>query len=592
MDESKQNPDELLKLIHKEEQQEKEPSKVFFGYTAVLDKTRAMLKAVHAVSDFAPNLNVHTSPDTVSGVPAYRAKKAKRKNGIIFSAADILKCITILIVSSLIGTAFRNLGFDEANIITVYVLGVLVASVITTHQVYSLISSIVSVLVFNFLFTEPKFTLQAYEQGYPVTFIIMFLAAFLTGSLAARLKNHAEQSAQAAYRTKVLFDTNQLLQQASSRDDIISATANQLIKLLGKDIVFYPAENEKLTQPHIFSATEKIWNEHYISDTEKAVAQWVLKNNKHAGATTQTFSNAKCLYIAVRVNNNIYGVVGIVMSGQPPDTFENSILLSILGECALTLENEKNAKEKEEAAVLAKNEQLRANLLRSISHDLRTPLTAISGNADVLLSDGEDLSAKKREGLLRDIRSDAMWLNATVENLLAITRLENGEVRLSTTTELLDDIVEEALRHVSPDSEFHDIEVESSRDLLLVDVDARLMVQVVVNLLNNAVAYTQVGSRIRIMSHADADVAVVRVEDNGPGIAEGDRSRVFESFYTASHALADSKRSVGLGLALCKSIVEAHGGSIGVDAVEPHGCAFWFTLPLHRMENGDIDHAD
>ena len=280
MDESKQNPDELLKLIHKEEQQEKEPSKVFFGYTAVLDKTRAMLKAVHAVSDFAPNLNVHTSPDTVSGVPAYRAKKAKRKNGIIFSAADILKCITILIVSSLIGTAFRNLGFDEANIITVYVLGVLVASVITTHQVYSLISSIVSVLVFNFLFTEPKFTLQAYEQGYPVTFIIMFLAAFLTGSLAARLKNHAEQSAQAAYRTKVLFDTNQLLQQASSRDDIISATANQLIKLLGKDIVFYPAENEKLTQPHIFSATEKIWNEHYISDTEKAVAQWVLKQQQ------------------------------------------------------------------------------------------------------------------------------------------------------------------------------------------------------------------------------------------------------------------------------------------------------------------------
>ena len=223
---------------------------------------------------------------------------------------------------------------------------------------------------------------------------------------------------------------------------------------------------------------------------------------------------------------------------------------------------------------------------------MRTPLTAISGNADVLLSDGEDLSAKKREGLLRDIRSDAMWLNATVENLLAITRLENGEVRLSTTTELLDDIVEEALRHVSPDSEFHDIEVESSRDLLLVDVDARLMVQVVVNLLNNAVAYTQVGSRIRIMSHADANMAVVRVEDNGPGIAAGDRSRVFESFYTASHALADSKRSVGLGLALCKSIVEAHGGSIGVDAVEPHGCAFWFTLPLHRMENGDIDHAD
>lgn len=193
---------------------------------------------------------------------------------------------------------------------------------------------------------------------------------------------------------------------------------------------------------------------------------------------------------------------------------------------------------------------------------------------------------------MRDIRSDAMWFNATAENLLAITRLESGEAHLSTTTELLDDIVEKALRHINPDSEFHDIEVESSRDLLLADVDAHLKVQVVVNLLNNAVAHTQTGSHVRISLCADADMAAVCVEDNGPGIAEGDRLRVFESFCTASHALMDSKWSAGLGLALCKSIVGAHGGSIGVDAAEPYGCTFWFMLPLHHMENGDIDHAD
>ena len=150
----------------------------------------------------APNLDVHIIPDTVTYAAVYRLRKAKKRNHIIFSAADILKCIVILLASSLIGTIFENLGFAESNIITVFVLGVLVTSVITKHQIYSLISSIVSVLVFNFLFTEPKFTLQAYDQGYPVTFLIMFLAAFLTGSLAIRLKNQAKQSARAAYRTK------------------------------------------------------------------------------------------------------------------------------------------------------------------------------------------------------------------------------------------------------------------------------------------------------------------------------------------------------------------------------------------------------
>ena len=148
---------------------------------------------------------------------------------------------------------FQKFGFDEANIITVFVLGVLVTAVITKHQIYSLISSIVSVLVFNFLFTEPQFTLQAYDQGYPVTFIIMFLAALLTGSLATQLKNHAKQSAQAAYRTKVLFDTNQILQQEKNQEDIISATSRQLVKLLGRGIVFYPVENGLLGEARTFS---------------------------------------------------------------------------------------------------------------------------------------------------------------------------------------------------------------------------------------------------------------------------------------------------------------------------------------------------
>lgn len=531
----------------------------------------------------APNLDVHIIPDTVSNTSIYRLKKAKKKNFIVFSVADILKCIGILIVSSLIGMIFQKLEFDEANIITVFVLGVLVTAVTTKYQVYSLLSSIVSVLVFNFLFTEPKFSLQAYDKGYPVTFLIMFLAAFLTGSLAIRIKNQARQAARSAYRTKVLFDTNQLLQQAKDKNEIVSVTSNQLIKLLGKDIIFYLADGEKLEVPRIFSTDEKDLSA-CTSDNEKAVAGWVLKNNKHAGATTGTLSNAKCLYLAVRSTNMVYGVVGIVMDESPIDPFENSILLSILGECALALENEKNAREKQEAAVLAKNEQLRANLLRAISHDLRTPLTSISGNASNLLSNGDSFDSETKKQLYMDIYDDSIWLINLVENLLAITRIEEGRLNLRMSEELVDDAISEALLHINRKSVEHSISVENKDEFLLAKMDARLIVQVIINIIDNAVKYTPKGSHIVIKTERVGDKAVISISDDGDGIPNELKPRIFDMFYSGANQIADSRRSLGLGLSLCKSIILAHGGEISVSDNLPHGTIFTFTLPVGEVK--------
>ena len=503
-------------------------------------------------------------------------------------AIDLACIFLFLVTATLVGFAF--FAFDmEACIVVTYVLAVLCISLLTVKRAYCLVASALSALLYNYFFTTPRFSLTAWGRAYPATFAVMFAVALIASTVAMTLRRELHASHTAYRRTKIMLEADEAFRRCETRREIVSAAGAQLSRLLDATVVWYCDEGEGFLEQRSFSSAGASPTPPVI---ELSMARRALEDGESVGVGTKLFPSASGLYLPLRSGTDVVGVMGICLMGAAPLPAERNEAEAVAGEASLALARARALEEREKAAVLAKNEQLRANLLRSISHDLRTPLTAISGNADVLLSDGEDLSAKKREGLLRDIRSDAMWLNATVENLLAITRLENGEVRLSTTTELLDDIVEEALRHVSPDSEFHDIEVESSRDLLLVDVDARLMVQVVVNLLNNAVAYTQMGSRIRIMSHADANMAVVRVEDNGPGIAEGDRSRVFESFYTASHALADSKRSVGLGLALCKSIVEAHGGSIGVDAVEPHGCAFWFTLPLHRMENGDIDHAD
>lgn len=531
----------------------------------------------------APNLDVHIIPDTDGKNTAYRAKKARKRNGIVFSVSDLLKSIAILILASCIGMLFRQLGFAEANIITVYVLGVLVTSVVTRHRVYSLISSIVSVLVFNFFFTDPQFTLRAYNQGYPVTFLIMFLAALLTSSLAVKLKEHAKQAAKAAYRTKVLFDTNQLLQQAKDKNEIVSATANQLIKLLGKDIVFYLTEGETLGEPHIFTVSgEKTDKE--ITGTKEKAAEWVLKNNKHAGATTETLSNAKSLYLAVRVNSRVYGVVGIYIGDEPLDAFEKSILLSILGECALSLENEKNATEKEEAAILAKNEQLRANLLWAISHDLRTPLTSISGNASNLISNGNFFDEATKNQLYTDIYDDSMWLINLVENLLSVTRIEEGRLNLHISEDLVDDVITEALHHVNKKSVEHHITVRYKEDYLLAKMDAKLMVQVIINIVDNAIKYTPKGSNILIKTWKQGDKAVISIADDGDGIPDEMKARVFDMFYSGANKIADSRRSLGLGLSLCRSIVNAHGGKITVSDNTPHGTVFTVTLPAGEVE--------
>lgn len=413
----------------------------------------------------------------------------------------------------------------------------------------------------------------------------MFMVALLTGSLATRLKDNAKQSAGAAYRTKLLFETNQLLQKETDEQSVVKATAGQLLKLLKRDIVVYLADGEKLDVPSIFRIPDSDQCE-LVSENEEVVAAWVLQNNKHAGAGTDTLSGAKCLYLAIRVNQQVYGVVGIAMNEVPLDSFENSVLLSILGECALALENIKNAREKEEAAILAKNEQLRANLLRAISHDLRTPLTSISGNADNLLANYQKMDDNTRKRTFTDIYDDSMWLINLVENLLAITRIEGGQVNLIQSVELMDEVIAEALRHINRKSKEHTIHITSSEELLLASIDAKLIVQVIINLVDNAIKYTSVGSVIEVHTEKNTEKrqVVVSISDDGPGIPDDQKLHIFEMFYSGANKIADSRRSIGLGLSLCKSIVTAHGGTIWVADNHPKGTVFTFTLPAGEVE--------
>ena len=337
----------------------------------------------------------------------------------------------ILIAATLVGLLFSGLKIPEANIIAVYILGVLIISIITSSWMYSFLASVISVLAFNFLFTIPRITLRAYDRSYPVTFGIMFLVALITGSLASRMKEYARESAQAAMQIE--------------------------------------------------------------------------------------------------------------------------------------------------------KEQLRADLLRSISHDLRTPLTSISGNASNLLSNENEFSQETRMQIYGDIYDDSMWLIKLVENLLSVTRIEDGRMDLRMSAELMDEVIAEAMRHTDRNRDGRKIEVSSDEEFILGKMDARLIVQVVINLVDNAVKYTPEGAQIRIHTGKKDGMVVVSVSDTGPGIPDEQKSKVFDMFYTGTNRAADGRRSLGLGLGLCRSIIRAHGGEIWVSDNKPQGAVFTFTLPAEEV---------
>ncbi len=527
---------------------------------------------------YAPDLDYYIIPD--HGTKVYVAKKppeANRKRLLLDAGISL----GTLGICTLIGFLFSHLGFTDANMIMVYLLGLLAVSVSTAHRAFSLIWAVVSVLLFDLLFTTPRFTFYAYGTGYPVTFLVMFAAAFIISTLAIRLKQNASQSAKSARRVSVVLETDRQLSRAKTREEILSVLADQLGQLLKRSLVIYPADGERLGDPIFYPGAGDTTP--YRTDQERQAVEWAFSRRKRAGATTDMYPCSDYLYYSMRVQENVYGVVGVAVHDTPLDASEQSMLASVVGECSLALENARNAREKEESLVLAENERLRANLLRAVSHDLRTPLTSIMGSADNLLSSGDSLDAGTRRQLYTDIYDDAQWLSGMVENLLSASRMEDGSLNLNMTTELMDDMVAEAVRRMGRRLDGYAVSIRKLDELLFVKADARLVVQVMINLLDNAVKYAPPGSRIGIDTVGAGEQVLVRVADEGPGIPDDQKDRIFDLFYTGSNPTGDSRRGLGLGLALCQSIMKAHHGTITARDNEPRGTVFELTFPRDEV---------
>lgn len=515
--------------------------------------------------------------------------------------ADLLRILIIVSLATALGFLVDRLIASEAAVISVYMLAVLLVSLGAAQKLTGPIASVLCLLVYDFCFIQPRFIFVTYGREYSFIFMLMCIVSVLAGTLTQRLKINVRQASDAAFRSRLLFETNQLMQRASSREEIRSALAEQLKKLLGRTVIMYPAASGAgedtgtsavdrtdrqfvLEDPRIFPISEEsVSDKGALSSKERDAALWAFRHNGFAGRGTSIYPEAVCTYLPISVEARVYGVAAILDMGQSYDLDDDGVILSLLGECAMAIENLENQRKKEAADVRARNEELRANILRTISHDLRTPLTSIYGNASNLLSNESVLDAETRRQMYEDIYDDALWLTGLVENLLYITRIEDRRLELELRDELVSEVVHEAVKRLDRKAEGHAISVVSDDDFVFARMDARLVVQVLINLLTNAVKYTPEGSHITIRTVKDGDRLRISVEDDGPGIPDEEKDKVFDMFYSAGDRSSHGARSIGLGLYLCRAIISAHGSELRLKDNDPHGSIFYFELPVGEV---------
>lgn len=528
------------------------------------------------------DLDVYIIPDRQ---PLYKKPLGKlRKSRVHFSWRDAVVTLLCLAISTAVGFAFDWAGFSESNIITIYILGVLVTAVSTSGHLYGAANSLLSVLAFNFFFTEPRFTLQADGPSYPVTFLIMLSSSIIASSLASRVKEQARMAAEKSYYTELLLGSSQKLQTIRTEWDCLRLTAEQLSRMFDRPVIYALNDADKELDFRIEPADEHTLLEK-LSTEEIGVAKWVQKNNKHAGATTNTLPDSKWLFLSVRGTRGVMGIVGVPIAGYVvPDAFEKNLMVALLGECGLSQERIRLEEERNQIALQTQRESLQANLLRAVSHDLRTPLTNINGSVGILMGKDQTLKPEVREQLYTAIDDDTNWLINMTENLLAATQLETDRTKLKTAPELLEDLFQSAVRQLDRRARDHHISVDLEDQTLMASMNAGMIQRVIINMMNNAIQYTPKDSHIILSGTRRKDWVEISVSDDGPGIPDEAKKHLFDLFYTAEQGKPDSKRGLGLGLHLCQSIVNAHGGTITVSDHAPSGTTFRFTLPAVRTD--------
>jgi two-component system sensor histidine kinase KdpD len=462
--------------------------------------------------------------------------------------------------------------FELANIIMVYLLGVVGVAARSTRGP-SVLASILSVAAFDFFFVRPYYSFAVSDTQYFVTFAVMLVVALVISGLTIRIRAQAESARQRERRTAALYALSRELASVRGTQDVLSAAVRHIAEVFRSQVVILlpDALGRPTIQPGLPAQFE-------MDTTELGVSQWVYEHRQMAGLGTSTLPGAKALYLPLVAPRRTLGVLGVCPtephSLDAPEQIH--LLETFANQTALALERVVLAEEAQRAQVEIEAERLRSALLISVSHDLRTPLSTIMGAASSLLEDGTHFHRGTWQDLLQSILDEAERLNRLVSNLLNMTRLEAGTLAVKKDWLPLEEVVGTALARMEKRLGDRPVAIHVPADLPLVQIDGVLIEQVLINLLDNGVKYTPVRSGIDISASVSDAAVLVEVADRGPGFAPGEEKLVFDKFYRGQ--TADS-RGVGLGLAICRAIVEAHGGKIWAENRPGGGAMFRFTLP-------------
>jgi two-component system sensor histidine kinase KdpD len=452
-----------------------------------------------------------------------------------------------------------------ASLSLVFLTGVLITA--TRFGLWpSLYAATVSFFAYNFFFTEPYHTFVMHRRDDVLTLVLFYVASVLAGNLAARLRNQVNAQRAIARRTANLYEFSRKLASAASFDDVVwTAVSNVGLILQCQAVVLTPGTEGRLEINGAFPPQDELGVRDY------SAALWAWEHGEPAGWTTATLPSSAWLFLPLRTAQGTHGVLGITFEERrPPTPADRRVLVALADQVAIAVERTQLVSDLQNSRVLSETERLRSALLSSVSHDLRTPLVSIIGAASSLIEADEALGGGGRRQLAETIKEEGDRLNRYVQNLLDMTRLGYGALKLNRQPSDARELVGAAVRQLGSALRDHTLILDVAEDLPTIDVDPILIQQVFANVFDNAAKYAPSDSTIAVAAATGKGDLTITVSDEGPGIPHEDRERVFDMFYRVR--AADGQRAgTGLGLAICKGIIDAHDGSIRAEPARTDG---------------------
>lgn len=512
------------------------------------------------------------------------AKVLRRR--LIDAIRQVLILCLIIGAATSIGWLFLIWNFPETNIVVVYILSVLLTARFTQGYTYGIIASIAAACMFNYFFTEPYFTLSVKDPTYFVTFTIMTITAIITSALISKIKQNASEASERETESSALYQLTNRLTDAADIPSIVSITVQAISSALCCRAACLCFDTSGNPEPNFLQQKSDDEQIHRDLHNRDEIEQRITHLHAEYDVGEEFYD------WPIYGRDAILGILRIpVRNAEILSKSQIRLLHSMIESTALAMDRFRNAQERIKSREEAEQERYRSNLLRAISHDLRTPLSGIMGTSEMLMDMTEP--SDERHILAEGIYKDADWLHAMVENILSLTRLQAGKkLKLNRQLEPVEEIVGVAVMVIERREAGREITVSVPDTVLMVPMDAKLIEQVLVNLLDNARKHTPLDKEISIRVDTDPinNYAVFTVADRGTGIAKADLPHIFQMFYTTQGKIADAERGIGLGLTICESIVKAHGGTItAANRQEGTGAVFTFTLPLEVQQRGQTN---